>query len=173
MANLRRYSMGSASEVAVQAAHMIEALLNKHPATVAVTNVEDDPVYRAKDIDLLWQVNTANGQLKTVRIEVKGDRWHKSGNYFFETCSNTGKGTPGCFMYTEADYVYYLFVEERELHILPMPATRVWFTKHLSEFRERETSTPVGDGKFYVTVGRLVPRKRVLAEVPGAVVRHI
>lgn len=159
--------MGNASEVADKAAADIEALLRRQPATVEVVNVESDPFYRDKDIDLLWRRSLDDGSVKTIRIEVKGDRWHKTGNYFFETCSNEGKGTPGCFMYTEADYVYYYFVEERELHILPMPATRDWFKKHLTDFKEKKTSTPVGSGKHYVTVGRLVPRQLVAAEVTG------
>jgi hypothetical protein len=48
-----------------------------------------------------------------------------------------------------------------------MPQTRDWFVRHLDDFREAETSTPAGDGDFYVTVGRLVPVDRVLREVPG------
>lgn len=165
--------MGGASQVADKAAADIEALLKKQAVTLEVINVEGDPVYREKDIDLLWKVKLSDGTSKTVSIEVKGDRWHKTGNYFFETLSNEGKGTPGCFMYTEANYVYYYFVDERELHILPMPATKEWFIKHLPEFKERKTSTPVGNGEYYVTVGRLVPRHIVLANVPGVKILKI
>lgn len=46
-----------------------------------------------------------------------------------------------------------------------MPETRDWFKKHLSQFKERETSTPV-NGTYYITVGRLVPRSKVLKEIP-------
>lgn len=165
--------MGGASKVADEAAAAVEALLRKQARTLAVRNVENDPFYRTKDIDILWEVQLDDGSTKTVSIEVKGDRWYQTGNYFFETISNEGKGTPGCFMYTEADYVYYYFVEEREVHILPMPATREWFKERLENFRERKTSTPVGSGEAYITVGRLVPRKLLLAEVEGVQVRKI
>lgn len=164
-AALRKYAMSAASAVALKAAIDVEAFLRKHPATRKVVNVESDAAYQAKDIDLLWQFKSKDA-VKEVSIEIKGDRWHKTGNYFFETTSNEGKGTPGCFMYTEANYIYYYFVEERELHVLPMPATRNWFVQHLNDFKERKTSTPIRNGNTYVTVGRLVPRKRVLAEVP-------
>jgi hypothetical protein len=167
MSGLRRYSMGGATEVADKAASDIEALLKRQSVTLEVINVEGDPFYREKDIDLLWVVKLPDGNSKTVSIEVKGDRWYKTGNYFFETLSNEGKGTPGCFMYTEANYVYYYFVDERELHILPMPATRDWFKSRLLNFKERKTSTPVGNGEHYVTVGRLVPRHVVAANVQG------
>lgn len=167
MPDLRKYSMEGATEVADKAAADIEAFLRRQPSTVEVVNVERDQSYREKDIDLLWRRRHQDGNVKTIRIEVKGDRWYKTGNYFFETCSNEGKGTPGCFMYTEADYVYYYFVYERELHVLPMPATRDWFKKHLVSFKEKKTSTPVGSGDHYVTVGRLVPRHLVAAGVAG------
>lgn len=165
--------MDGASKVADEAAAAIEALLGRQSKTLAVKNVEKDPFYRIKDIDILWVVELPGGSTKTVSIEVKGDRWHQTGNYFFETISNESKQTPGCFMYTEADYVYYYFIEERELHILPMPATRNWFKERLEDFRERKTSTPVGGGEAYITVGRLVPRKLLLAEVEGVQVRKI
>lgn len=173
MAKLRNYPMGEASKVAEEAAAAVEALLWRQPRTLAVHNVENDPLYREKDIDILWELQLDDGSTKTVSIEVKGDRWYKTGNYFFETISNEGKETPGCFMYTEADYVYYFFVEERELHILPMPATREWFKERLSSFKERKTSTPVKSGVSYVTVGRLVPRERLLKEVKGVQVRQL
>ncbi|WP_017730876.1 hypothetical protein [Nafulsella turpanensis] len=165
--------MNRASEVAKQAAADIEALLRRQSKTVDVINVENDPIYREKDIDVLWIVKTEEGAVKTIGIEIKGDRWHKTGNYFFETVSNEEKGTPGCFMYTEASFIYYYFVEERELHILPMPATRDWFKKNEETFQERKTSTPVGRGEHYVTVGRLVPRHRVTTEVAGVKILKI
>lgn len=170
---LKRYSMSDASEIANRAAADIESKLRSQPATVDVVNVEDDAEYRAKDIDILWRRRLDDGSIKTIRIEVKGDRYYKTGNYFLETISNESRGTPGCFMYTEADFVYYYFVDERELHILPMPATRDWFRKHLNEFKERKTSTPVGNGEHYVTVGRLVPRHIVSANVPGVKILKI
>ncbi|MGV3541488.1 MAG: hypothetical protein ACO1OQ_16850 [Rufibacter sp.] len=173
MANEKTYRMEETSEVAAQAAQIVEEFLRRQPRTVEVRNVENDPQYQAQDIDLLWMGRTDDGALKTVRIEVKGDRYHTSGNYFFETISNEGKGTPGCFLYTCADYIYYLFVDIRELHILPMPATRDWFLPKLQTFRERKTTTPTTAGKRYYTVGRLVPKALVKAQVPGVVVRVI
>lgn len=159
--------MDGASKVAEEAAAAVEALLWRQARTIQVCNVEKDPAYREKDIDILWEISLDDGSAKTVSIEVKGDRWHKTGNYFFETISNEGRATPGCFMYTEADYVYYYFVEEKELHVLPMPATREWFKKKLHHFKEKKTSTPIRGGGFYVTVGRLVPRSLLLEEVAG------
>ncbi len=163
---LRKYSMNAASEVAAVAAKEIEAYLRRLPGTVEVLNVEQETEYQQQDVDLLWWFKRG-AELYQYKIEVKGDQYHQTGNYFFETISNETKNTPGCFLYTTADYIFYYFVAVRELHVLPMPATRAWFLTHEQEFVLRATSTPVGKGKIYKTIGRLVPRKRVKQEVPG------
>jgi len=167
MSTFRQYSMAAASAVAMQAAKDLEAYLRNKPETIEVLNVEDEPSCQAKDIDLIWTYYRSDGNRAVKTIEIKGDRYYGTGNYFLETISNEAKNTPGCFLYTAADYVFYYFLEPKELHILPMPATRDWFQQHLPEFPEKKTSTPVGKNKFYVTVGRLVPRQRIINEVPG------
>jgi hypothetical protein len=142
-------------DVAKQAALEIEAYLNGLPETLCVINVEDDPAFQKDDIDILW--NTDNGLFQ---IEIKGDRYYRTGNYFFETVSNKGKNSLGCFMYTKADFIYYYFVEEKELHMLPMPITRDWFLDNMHKYSEKKTSTKVGSGAYF-TAGSLVPRKDV------------
>jgi hypothetical protein len=153
--------MRTVSRIGKEAAVAIARWLRSLPETVAVADVEDQPSWQEVDVDLLWIYQDANLDLCTVRIEVKADRWDTSGNFFFETVSNQGRGSEGCFLYTEADYVYYYFINSQRLFILPMPQTRDWF------LRETETSTPTQDGDFYITVGRLVPIDVVVREVPG------
>jgi hypothetical protein len=158
----RRISMTTGVQVAQQAAADIEKWLRNLPQTRQVQNVEDDPSYRHIDVDLRWTTDKGHYQ-----IEIKGDRWHQTGNFFFETTSNQEKGTPGCFLYTEADLLFYYFVVPRRLYILPMPATRHWFLGNLQRFKERATTTPVGHHQYYTTVGRLVPIEVVRREVFG------
>ena len=81
-----------------------------------------------------------------------------------ETISNQSKNTPGCFLYTEADLVFYYFIEIKELHIFPMPESRDWFILNMNRFNERKTSTPV-ENCSYFTIGRLVPRDVMQKEV--------
>ncbi|MEW6496374.1 MAG: hypothetical protein AB1589_28200 [Cyanobacteriota bacterium] len=157
------YSMNDGLEVASQAAADIDAWLCAQPETISVINVEDDPTFQSRDIDLIW--TTQKGE---VLVEVKGDRWNRTNNFFFETHSNLEKGTPGCFLYTEADWLFYYFVNTRLLYKLPMPKTRDWFRITMNRFRERSTTTPVGNS-HYTTVGRLVPITTVMLEVPGVV----
>jgi hypothetical protein len=136
------------------------------PRTVAVHNVEDAAAYQAYDVDLLWTLLGRNGRLRTIPVEVKGDRYHRTGNFFLETVSNEVKGTAGCFLYTKAAWLFYYFVGNGRLYCLPVDRVRPWFWHHMDRFAERRTSTPVGD-KQYVTVGRLVPITTLLDEVPG------
>jgi hypothetical protein len=157
----RRYTMAEAADVARQAARDIEAWLRGLSQTLDVLNVEDDAAYQQADVDLLW--TTQKGRYK---VEIKGDRLHQTGNFFFETVSNAQKATPGCFLYTEADLLFYYFVSTGILYILPVPETRGWFKQHMTEFQERSTNTPVGED-YYTTIGRLVPIKRVVREVEG------
>ncbi|PWA09676.1 hypothetical protein DCC39_12585 [Pueribacillus theae] len=164
---IKKYSMRDTLDIADAAAKDIEQWLKTFEETIDVMNVENDEDYQLKDIDLLWIKQNRDGSKRTITIEVKGDRYYRTGNYFLETISNKKKNTPGCFMYTEADYVFYYFVDEKELHVLPMPRTRDWFIRNLHHFKERETSTPVGDG-HYITVGRLVNRNELQKHVQGA-----
>jgi hypothetical protein len=154
---LQSYQMSETSDIASTASSEIEKFLLKHPSTISVKNVENIPEYQQRDIDLVWKYKKDNTvHIKT--IEIKADRYYKTGNYFFETISNEDKGTPGCFMYSTADYLFYYFIDEKELHIMPLKKARDWFTERITRFKERKTSTPVGQHKYYITVGRLVPR---------------
>ena len=155
------YNMAATTSVARQATRAIVPWLRALPQTIAVRSVEDDPAYWALDVDLLW--TTTRG---TYRVEIKADRHDGSGNFFFETWSNRELGTPGCFLYSAADLLFYYFVHSHRLYILPLRATRAWFMARRAEFRERAATTRVGDGG-YTTLGRLVPIARVLREVRG------
>ncbi len=95
-----------------------------------------------------------------------------TGNFFFETISNKEKNTLGCFLKTQADFLFYYFVEPRMLYILHMPRTRGWFEENMGRFEEREAATPVGKD-HYITVGRIVPIEIVLAEVRGVKIKQL
>ncbi|MGL5196688.1 MAG: nuclease-related domain-containing protein [Chroococcales cyanobacterium] len=157
----RTYTMQESTQVASRATADITQWLQNFPRTISIQNVENDPHYQALDVDLL--VTTDRGESK---LEIKGDRYHKTGNFFFETHSNREKNTPGCFLYTEADWLCYYFVEIALLYLLPMPQTRDWFLNNIERFQSKSTTTPIRGGGHYTTVGRLVPIKVVLQEVP-------
>lgn len=156
--NIKTYAFNSANNVAKRAADEITIFLEQLPITTKVENVENDPLYQGKDIDLIWHyLSRKTGELESKTIEIKGDRYEKSGNYFFETISNVQKNTPGCFMYTEADWIFYYFVNPKILHILPTFDTRNWFIRNQLQFYEATTSTSGSKGLLYTSKGRKVP----------------
>jgi hypothetical protein len=167
---LKQHGIAYTTGVAREAAEGVtDFLITTWPQTVAVHNVEEIPEYQAHDIDLLWTVVERRGRMRVIPIEIKGDRYHQTGNFFFETISNESKGTPGCFLYTQARWLFYYFTEIGRLYCLPMSAVQPWFIHHMERFEERRTSTPVG-GETYVTVGRLVPIQTLLEEVGGILI---
>ncbi len=138
------------------------------PQTRKILDVQEDETYRKQDVDLILWVNK-NRKIEKKLIEVKGDRYYHTGNYFFEIISNKSKQTPGCFLYTSCDYLFYYFIEKQELHILTMPEVRRWFLDNQNHFKISETSTPFARGGHYITVGRLVPRHFVREEIASFV----
>jgi len=165
------YSMEEGVQIASQATENITNWLNLQPETVSIKNVEDDPEFQRRDIDLIWTTQTEKGT-NQILVEIKGDRLDRTRNFFFETHSNLEKGTPGCFMYTEADWLFYYFVNTGILYKLPMPKTREWFAITMKRFPERSTTTTVGND-YYTTVGRLVPITTLMLEVPGVVMKKL
>lgn len=164
---IKEHDVQNTFQVAQQAsADVTDFLLTAFAQTVTVHNVEAEPAYQEHDVDLLWTVQSKDGGLRVVLVEVKGDRYHQTGNFFFETVSNEGKQTPGCFLYTKADYLFYYFVEIGHLYCLPMARVRPWFVANSERFPESRTSTPAGIS-HYITVGRLVPISVVVAENAG------
>ena len=154
--------MAEGLRVTAIAMEEIQSWLGARPKTLTVRDVSSEHEYQRIDVDLL--VTTPTGEFK---LEIKGDRWDGTGNFFFETVSNREKGTPGCFLYTQADFLLYYFVKSRELYILPMRAARHWFAIHEQRFPERATTTPLANGRHYTTVGRLVPIKQAAQEIAG------
>lgn len=131
------YKMSDTDVVGKKGVEVIEKYLKTLLETIDVTNVEHSPAYRTEDIDLIWKRNVEKQVIETT-IEVKTDRYTHTGNYFLETVSNESKRTIGCFLYTEADFVYYYFSGLNELHIMPMPESRDWFIRNMEQFNERK-----------------------------------
>jgi site-specific DNA-methyltransferase (adenine-specific) len=111
---------------------IVERYLRALPGTVDVVNVEDNPDYQRRDVDLLWRVMEGDA-VRERRIEVKVDRYiapddttpstfarRDTGHFALETVSNDGRGSPGCFLYTTAHdlYYYYLAVSNSPVEVL-------------------------------------------------------
>lgn len=169
---INQYGFTPMLKIGEMAVKEVEKYLRSLKETIEVINVEDDEEYQKKDIDLIWRYEM-NGRKYEQRIEVKGDRYHHTGNVFLETISNRERNNPGCFMYSEADYFFYYFVESRELYIIPLRRAREWFKENMHRFEEKCLSTKVGNYTYYTSAGRLVPRKVLREEVQGVKYKKI
>ncbi|MEZ4862943.1 MAG: hypothetical protein R3C14_16615 [Caldilineaceae bacterium] len=133
--------------------------------TQLVHSVEDDPRYQPLGIDLLWVV-PEQSFLRCMTIEVKGDRYDRTGNFFFETVSDLQRNTGGAVVITRSEWLFYYFVNSGVLYCLPMAQVKPWFLANLPRFRERVAQSRRG-GSQWRTAGRLVPIATVLREIPA------
>ena len=148
-----------AADRAVQ--HVRTHLLAQEPGS-RVHDVQEDPRFQHRGVDLLWELGS--GEVRGV--EVKGDRQPRRRNYFFELVSNVERDTPGCFLYSGADLLVYVFLGQGQLHVLPMKDVREWFLPRAKDYELKHTFTQTGAIK-YTTVGAVVPCRDVREGVPG------
>ena len=144
-----------------------EVMLREVPGSL-IHDVSSDPRFQHRGVDLLWE---RPGQ-KVLGVEVKGDRQgFRRGTYFFELISNAEKDSPGCFLYSTADLLVYVFLDAREVHCLELKALRDWFIPKTKEYPLKSTRTKTG-AALYTTVGAIVPLRDVKAGVPTALTVH-
>lgn len=151
--------------VADRAVALAKAALSREEPGSFFHDVQGDPRFQHRGVDLLWQ--HPDGSVHGV--EVKGDRQgFRRGTYFFELVSNAEKNSPGCFLYSLADYYVYVFVDARQVHALRLQAVREWFVPRAKQYKLKTTKTRTG-AILYTTVGAIVPIRDVRAAVPQAV----
>lgn len=94
-----------------------------------IMDVRGDEHYRDVDVDLVVKM-TSGEELK---IEIKTDTY-RSGNMYYETLSAEETGSLGGFEKTEADYMFYYFINLNTLYILDMNKYRQWFKQKQEMF---------------------------------------
>jgi len=160
----RSYSMLAVRGAADRAVAVARTYLRSEDPGGEVHDVQADPRFQARGVDLVWERTGA----RLLGVEVKGDRQAgRRGTYFFELVSNLEKDTPGCFLYSQADVLLYVFLQTLEVHRLPLVETRAWFLAHAASYPLRHARTRVG-AQAYTTVGAVVPARHVLGAVAGA-----
>lgn len=164
----RAYSMRGVQGAADRAvARARDVLLGLAPGSL-VHDVQADPRFQHRGVDLLWE---REGQ-PVLGVEVKGDRQgRRRGNYFFELISNAEKDSPGCFLYSVADLMLYVFLDSGEVHALELKKVRDWFLPRAREYPLKTTRTRTG-AVLYTTVGAIVPLRDVREQVPEALTVH-
>lgn len=136
----------------------------------SVENVENDSYFQKIDVDILI---TKNG--KTHKVEIKGDSYYPR-NFYIEEISNINKNTPGCLLYTESDFIFYYYVNHKELYIIDTKAFQQWYkeNKDVGKLQEIKSKvvTPVGKGKYYESYGRTL-NVNILLEDLGKDIKKI
>jgi len=125
----------------------------------ALHDVEAEPRFQNLGVDLLWETPSA-----LLGVEVKGDR-SRGHRFFFELVSNFEKNTPGCFLYSKADWLLYVFLPLRRLYALPLPAVREWLIPIAPTFPLQKAHTRTGP-IAYTTLGVTVPVAVLLQALP-------
>lgn len=136
----------------------------------AVIDVEADKQFQKHDVDLII-AKMREDKLNVTLVEIKGDTYGKSKNYFLETISNKSKKSKGCFLYSKADYFFYYFVDSKELNMIPLEEARRWVRKNRDKFEAKDVQTKVNGG-FYESQGLLVPKKE-LNKAVNVITRHL
>lgn len=169
---MESYGMKKLLDFSKEGVNEIIDYMHKNCSRYKIIDIQDDIDTRKTDVDLIIVDAKDMDFLRTFKVEVKTDRYFNTGNYFFETISNKNKGTLGCFLYTKADYIYYYFIDVKELHIIPVKVTRKWFLKNIDRFPKKWTSTRGAEDILYSSEGRIVPRAIVMNELSNIIVKR-
>lgn len=112
-----------------------------------VEDVSNNPVYWAKDIDLI-ATNPSTG--RSAAIEIKLDsRIDDTGNFFVEFENPRSKNSNGWLYFCEADFLYYIDSHTYITYIIKIDELRHFIVEHKSELAIKSTY----DG----SIGYIVP----------------
>ena len=166
---MKKYSFAKQNTTAKKGEDIVLEYLKKEHKNVL--DVRNDKTYRKKDIDFVIDVKS----LLKYTIELKSDdKISSTGNFFFETISNSVRSTLGCFMMSQADFFYYYDTKGDKLYIFDLQRLRNWFIKNMDKFSRVVTSTKDATGKYlYKSYGRIVSKDLVLKYVPCTLIEKL
>ena len=79
-------------------------------------------------------------------------------------------GTPGCLLYSQADYFAYFFVRTGVAYMVPAKAFQAWAARRLADYPAKQVRTGQAGKVQYNSTGRPVPVADIQREVPGVYV---
>lgn len=136
-------------------AHIID-YLEKSPAVKSILDVSGKKMYQEIEIDLILKM-VDDSELK---IEVKTDTY-TSGNIYYETISAVETQSVGGFEKTQADYIFYYFINLNTLYILERKEYQKWFRSRQEEFKklgyEKNVLNNRWNGTKYTSIGYAYP----------------
>ena len=114
---------------------------------IKVEDVSDNPVYWAKDIDLI-ATNPSTGRSAAIEIKLDG-RISDTGNFFIEFENPRSKNSKGWFHFSEADFLYYIDSNSLSTYIIKFDELRHFITTHKRDLAIKST--------FDGSIGYIVP----------------
>ena len=144
---------------------IIMNFLEESPNVNAVIDVSGIPDYQEVDVDAIVKMKTG----KEFSIEIKTDTY-TSGNIYYETISAIETGSQGCFLKTEADYIFYYFLNMEVLYILEVDRYQQWFNEREEAFKnmgyQKQVKNSRWDGSHYTSIGYAYPVSVLEADNP-------
>lgn len=138
------YNFNDSIVIGEQGESIIEKYLKSLPHIKSIQCVRNVFKYRQADIDFLVKLKND----KKVSIEVKTDTY-KTGNMYYETKSCIEENTLGCFEKTEADFIFYYFIELDRLYIFKTKELRNWVRQEIVRFYNNPNSSRLSLKKVY------------------------
>lgn len=132
------------------------------PSCVTVCDVSDNKDYQKEDVDFLF---ITRNMFKTdvFKVEVKTDSYPEK-NLYFELVSNLERGTPGCLMYTQADYLAYFYEKTGSCYVFDAQKLKTTVFGHpffFDESKKKKVTNKVGEAQ-YTSVGLAIPLKDLM-----------
>ena len=130
-----------------------------------ITDLQDSKYGRDNNVDFSY-IKNMNKEWILELAEVKCDMVWWSGNICFETKSNEGKKTKGCFLATKSNVWLHTFPHNKKMILVKTKEVRDWFNENIARFKEVSCNTTDRNEKYlYTTVSRLVPLNVLLKEM--------
>lgn len=118
-------------EVGSGGERLIESFIWTLPSIKKVENVSGVEKYRAKDIDFV--VTTTQDDIVTYELKTEPTAYY-TGNFFYEYVCNVEKKTPGCFIFSEADYWMSFIPQSGMLYVFPLIEYREYVLESAKNF---------------------------------------
>ena len=125
------YNFGDSIKVGKVGEKMIYNYIKDNYKFSSIENVSNVKEYQDKDVDFICSYTND----KIYEIEIKTDTYD-SGNLYFETISSIENNTLGCMLKTTAYFLFYYFINTKELYILNMKKYREWVMNNKNTFKK-------------------------------------
>jgi hypothetical protein len=154
----RSYTWAQSSGIGAIACDMGIAYFQAHGFNVA--DLQAERFWQRLDVDLSVE--------DFGLVEVKGDTY-TTGNVFLEVEANAEAGRKGWALYTQADYVLYIYLNTGKALLLPTAALQEWIPRRATDFPRKVSYTHKNASGFaYHSVGHTVPLDVLVRELEGA-----